>query len=259
MSHLPDSAYASAGGGAAHEYASGRQHPRNTTNGSAQGHEATNGSNPGGGAGGVGSVANEFRAPYPSQDGFTSHWSQPSPYGNAYQQNQFAPPNGSSHPSYPSSNASLYGAGGASGHGANYSAFPTMQQQHPHHRGPAQMHLGSNAYHHDSSPHTPNGGALTSQHAQSGLNSSPAYHSPSIAGMVPMPHQQHAGAHQSYPSQYSASLVPSAGPGSASAAMGQPGVSILVHGCHSGLRGACDDTVHANADRVALFLPPSHS
>ncbi|CAO1639045.1 unnamed protein product [Sympodiomycopsis kandeliae] len=227
MSHLPESAYApaAAGGGAAHEpYASARQHPRSSTNGSGGGHDSVNGSNGGPGAGG----ANEFRAPYPAQDGgFTSHWSQPSPYGNAYQQNQFAPPNGSAHPSYPSANASPYGSsvtGGAPAHSSPYSAFP-MQQQHPHHRGPSHMHLGSNAYHHESGPNTPNNGALTSQHAQSGLGASPAYHSPSIAGMVPgMPHQQH-GAHQSYPSHYSASLVPNAGPGSASAMSQQGAVS----------------------------------
>lgn len=222
MSHLPESAYApaAAGGGAAHEsYASARQHPRNTTNGG--GHDSGNGI-----GSGVGGVANEFRAPYQGQDGFSGgHWSQPSPYANAYQQNQFAAPNGSSHPSYPTSHASAYGSGvgGAPTHPGSYS-FP-MQQQHQHHRGPSHLHMSSGPYQHESGPNTPNGGALTSQHAQSGLNASPAYHSPSIAGMVPgLPHQ-HAGAHQGYPSHYASSLVPNAGPGPTSG-LSQQGVSI---------------------------------
>lgn len=222
MSHMPEAAYASAAAAAAPDtYATSRQHR------ASGGAPTTNGQHDGSANG---ASANDFRNAY-SQDGFgggggsgggaggAGHWSQPSPYGSAYPANQFAAQNGSSHPSYPSSTASPYGAssmGGHQMHAAPYSAF-SMQGQHGgaggHHRGPAghSMHINSQAYHHDSGPATPNGAGGLSQHATpgaGGLSGSPAYHSPSIAGMVPgVAHHHGAGAHQGYPSHYSQSMM----------------------------------------------------
>lgn len=178
---------------------------------------------------------NEFRTPYsPAQDAsFSSqpHW-QNQTYGAYPAQNQFAAQNGSSHPSY--SSGASYGSGA---HASPYSAF-SMQQHSVHHSRPGHLHLaGSQGYGHhpESGPPTPNSATMSHNNTPGGIGASPAYHSPSMAGMMPgMGHSHGAAAHQSYPSHYQASLVPQSGPGSGAGAplgaphLGSTGVSIEV-------------------------------
>lgn len=213
MSHLPDpssyasesSPYATARGGAG-AGAGGMTRP---------------------GAGGAGHDSNEFRNSYASSD-----FSQ-QPY-SAYSQNQFAG-NGSSHPSYSSGGVPPYGAPHPAS--APYSAF--SMPQHPshqhaqHHSRPSHIHLGGQpqgggaggqpqyGHHPESGPPTPNSATMSHHNTPGAMG---AY-----AGVMPgMSHPHAAATHQSYPSHYSASLVPSAGPGPG---MGGHPVRIAEHVC----------------------------
>ncbi|CAO1614550.1 unnamed protein product [Parajaminaea phylloscopi] len=215
MSHLPDSgAYASAAG------AGSNDSYRNRASG---GHDQ-----------------NEFRTPYsPAQDGGFStapHW-QAQSYGGypTAGQNQFAATNGSSHPSY---SGAPYGAT----HASPYSAF-SMPSHHSR-----TGHLQGYGHHPESGPPTPNSASMSQHNTPGGLGASPAYHSPSMAGMVPGLAHVHsaAAAHQSYPSHYQASLVPQSGPGSVAGGLGAP---------HLGSAGAVSSPGYPSAPQYSTQLP----